>query len=308
MDRRRFLRAAGLGLVILPASRFLAACANEAKTSSSTSQATTLMPTTASSTALPPTAADQPPATDAPAEAAAPASIEAICRDAWGANPVGEGLEAHTIERLTVHHTAALLDDNRRAPARLRSHQMFHQSKGWPDIAYHYAVDGNGNVYEGRPTDYRGDTGTNYNPTGHFLVVAEGNFDSQDIPAAQVAGVAAVLAWAATRFGVSPETIRGHRDWASTSCPGASFYPLVADGSLRAATDALLAAGGVELDVVCGDAAVARVAAIEAGTEPPATEAGFFLRNSNTQGPADTEFRFGEPGWIPVSGDFGFGE
>jgi hypothetical protein len=53
---------------------------------------------------------------------------------------------------------------------------------------------------------------------------------------------------------------------------------------------------------------VARVAAIEAGTEPPATEAGFFLRNSNTQGPADTEFRFGEPGWIPVSGDFGFGE
>lgn len=298
--------------MVLPASRFLAACAKEAEvsTSTSTSPATTSPPNTAgtTSTAPPPTAIDQPPATEAPADAGAAARIAAICRDAWGANPVGPGLEAHTIERLTVHHTAALLDSNRKAPARLRGHQAFHQSRGWPDLAYHYAVDANGNVYEGRPTDYRGDTGTDYDPTGHFLVVAEGNFDSQDIPAAQVAGVAAVLAWAATRFGVSSETIRGHRDWASTSCPGASFYPLIADGSLRAATESLVAAGGVELEVACGDAAVARVAAIEAGTEPPASQAGFFLRNSNTQGPADTEFTFGEPGWLPVAGEFGFGE
>lgn len=292
----------------MPASRFLAACATEAETSTSTSRGNTSLPpeNATTSTAPPSTAAGQPFATEAPAEAAA--SIEAICRAAWGASPAGAGLEAHTIERLTVHHTAALLDDNRKAPARLRSHQAFHQSRGWPDLAYHYAVDGHGNVYEGRPTDYRGDTGTNYDPSGHFLVVAEGNFDSQDIPAAQVAGVAAVLAWAATRFGVAPETIRGHSDWASTSCPGASFYPLIANGSLRAATDTLVAAGGVELEVVCGDAAVARVAAIEADIEPPATDAGFFLRNSNTQGPADTEFRFGEPGWLPVSGEFGFGE
>lgn len=221
---------------------------------------------------------------------------------------MGAGLEAHTIERLTVHHTAALLDDNRKAPARLRGHQSFHQSRGWPDLAYHFAVDGNGNVYEGRPTDYRGDTGTNYDPTGHFLVVAEGNFDSQDIPTQQFAGVAAVLAWAAARFGVAPETIRGHSDWASTSCPGASFYPQIADGSLRAATEAVIAGGGAQLEVICGEPAVARVAAIEAGTEPEAAEAGFFLRNSNTPGPADTEFRFGEPGWLPVSGDFRLSE
>src|SRR5690349_13076765 len=61
-----------------------------------------------------------------------------ICRDAWGARPARPGGKRHTITRMTLHHEAVVLGDNRNAPGRLRQDQRFHQDqKGWIDIAYH---------------------------------------------------------------------------------------------------------------------------------------------------------------------------
>jgi hypothetical protein len=36
-------------------------------------------------------------------------------------------------------------------------------------------------------------------------------------------------------------------------------------------------------------------------------EARFYLKFANEQGPADIDFLFGEPGWIPVRGRFAAG-
>lgn len=197
----------------------------------------------------------------------APASVQiaAICRDAWGALPVAGSFAAHTIERLTVHHTAALLEENAQAPSHIRQHQRYHLERGWPDLAYHFIVDAAGNVYEGRPVDAVGDTGTDYDPTGHFLVCCEGNFDEQDVPDAQLASLAAMLAWAAVTRDVAPETIRGHRDWAATSCPGDRLHALIAEGALTEMVAGVIADGGADLSLQCGEAARERVAAIEAG-------------------------------------------
>ena len=77
---------------------------------------------------------------------------------------------------MTIHHTAAVLGDNANAPARLLQHQRYHQEKqGWIDIAYHLSVDRRGNIYELREPTLVGDTATRYDPTGHFLVVCEGD-------------------------------------------------------------------------------------------------------------------------------------
>ena len=216
-----------------------------------------------------------PPDTTAPSDTAAPSSttttvvpavtIEALCRHAWAAEEPTGDFTSHTIERLTVHHTARVLSDNRNAPAAIRGHQRFHQrDRGWADIAYHFIIDLDGNVYECRPVDAVGDTGTNYDPTGHFLVCCEGDFNSQDLPAAQRTALVDVLAWAAERYDVGSETIKGHRDWAATSCPGDDLYPLIESGDLAAAVDARMAEGGVDLEVVCGEAAAERVRVIEA--------------------------------------------
>lgn len=193
-------------------------------------------------------------------------ALQAICKTAWGGREAAGGFTAHTVERMTVHHTAALLDTNRNAPARVRQHQRFHiDDRGWPDLAYHFIVDAHGHVYEGRPVTAAGDTGTNYDPTGHFLVCAEGDFNRQGIPAAQVAAVVDLLAWGSVHFGVDASTIRGHRDWAATSCPGDDFYPLISDGSLEQAVRDRVAAGAPSVSVLCGGPASQMVADIEAG-------------------------------------------
>ncbi len=189
-----------------------------------------------------------------------------ICRQAWGAAPAREGGRPHTITRMTLHHTAVVLGDNRLAPSRLRQHQRFHQNdRGWIDIAYHVGVDRNGNIYELRTPEIAGDTATNYDPAGHFLVLCEGDFDQEPVSAAQLNGAATAFAWAAQQFHLASDTLGGHRDFADTACPGANLYAHITSGDLHTRIEALLAAGPVNLQRLCGEEAATKVAAIEAG-------------------------------------------
>lgn len=194
-------------------------------------------------------------------------SGEILCREAWKALPPRGSGTRHTISRMTLHHTGAVLGDNRNAPARLRQHQQLHQNeRGWIDIAYHVSVDRDGNIFELRDYNLVGDSATPYDPTGHFLVLCEGDFDQEGVPEAQLDGAALAFAWAAQRFTIGSDTLKGHRDFASTSCPGANLYDRVSSGDLKQRIDNFLAAGAVDLRKICGPEADAKVAAIEAGS------------------------------------------
>ncbi len=205
--------------------------------------------------------------TAAAAPAVDPASRVVLCRDAWGAQPALPGGVPNTPTRLTVHHTEVVLGDNTNAPARLRQHQHYHQdTQGWIDIAYHFSVDRHGNIYELRRPDLVGDTATDYDPTGHFLVVCEGDFDKEAVSEDQLNGTALVFAWAAERFGIPTSTLAGHRDLASkTTCPGAGLYEHVTSDDLQSRVKSLLAAGPVDLPMVCGPEASQLVDDIETG-------------------------------------------
>ena len=191
--------------------------------------------------------------------------IERICRDAWDAKPPRGDFARHHVRRITVHHSAVVLRDNRDAPSRLRDHQSYHQSRGWPDIAYHVVIDRHGHVYKGRPSWARGDTATSYDPSGHLLVMCEGNFGEQSTSRAQLRALIHVLAWASKRFDVSPRKIAGHRDFAATACPGARLYRLIEDGVIEQRVRRRLRAGGVAKSNLCGRTGRRRVAAIERG-------------------------------------------
>ena len=191
--------------------------------------------------------------------------IEVIERAAWGAAAAGPGMEMHAIERLTIHHTGVTLEDNREAPARLRAHQDFHQAdRGWPDLAYHFAVDRGGNIYEGRSLEFRGDTATSYDPTGHLLFVLEGNFDVEGTADPQLRSLTELLAWAARHYPVGVDSIKSHRDYApgETSCPGENLYALLESGEL---VDTVASHLNEALDLVYlrGEKALDRIAAIE---------------------------------------------
>lgn len=158
--------------------------------------------------------------------------LDIVPRSGWDAAPaLPNRMEEHAIDILTVHHAGDQSAST--GPARYRSWQAFHQSRGWGDLAYHYIIGVDGTVYEARDTRYRGDTGTNYDPTGHFLVVVEGNFEVDEPTDEQLESLVQVLAWASQRFDVSPSTIGGHRDHASTACPGGNLHPYIASGDLE---------------------------------------------------------------------------
>jgi len=211
--------------------------------------------------------ADEPPVSDEPADEARPdvlalPAIAVLCRDATGLDAPRVGGRAHRIARMTLHHTAVRHDRLAEAPRRLRAHQRHHLAQGWIDVAYHYGVDLAGNVYELRDVGFAGDTFTDYDPAGHFLVVCEGDYDQQRPTDAMLAAVAGLFANASERFGVPVSTIAGHRDHAGTRCPGASLaaaLPSIRDEAAR-----LVGLGAPAIERVCGGEAAARVALIEA--------------------------------------------
>ena len=171
-------------------------------------------------------------------------------RSAWEArDAIPSLMTEHTIERLTVHHAG---DGGRRptGPHRFRSWQNWHMDgRDWGDIAYHFIIGIDGAIYEARDLRYEGDTGTRYDTTSHFLVVVEGDFDIEQPTQAQLDSLAELLAWASVEFGVSSDTITGHRDHApGQTCPGHNLYPHLTSGDLAANVDALLVAGGVLAD------------------------------------------------------------
>ncbi len=163
-----------------------------------------------------------------------PDGIRYLPRAAWGANAPVLPMKAHTPNRITIHHTAT-----RQAPARslrekMRALQQFSQredsladgrrKRQWADIPYHMYVAVDGEVAEGREWRYVGDSNTPYDPTGHYLIVLEGSFDSDTLTVGQRDALDALVVAAAKRWRIAPERIGGHRDYAQTRCPGRNVY------------------------------------------------------------------------------------
>lgn len=274
ITRRRFLGSVlaatavgGAGLVARLATGQEQQPSAAVTTSSPTAAPPPPQPATSTSTTVGTTTTEATTTTTVGATTTVPGTqgLQVICREAWGALPISGEFIAHTIEHITIHHTAVVLDDNAAAPGRVRQHQSFHQSLGWPDLAYHFIIDAAGNIYEGRPTDAVGDTGTDYDPTGHLLVCCEGDFDRQEVPDDQYTSLVAMLAWGAAEFGIEPGEIRGHRDVASTTCPGDNLYRFLEDGVLHRDVASVPVDDDLAVEIVCGSAGVDRVEQIEAG-------------------------------------------
>lgn len=269
LDRRTLLRAGLLGLAAACTPRTGSPGPDPSPTAptdpASTAPATTGGPTADTAPTGSGTDTDAAP-TDEPTPAVA-ATVHLLCRDAWQARPPRSGMQDHRLDRLTVHHTAVAATDETQGPTHLRLYQDLHMDQqGWRDVAYHVAVDRAGYAYELRDWGLVGSTSTAYDPAGHFLLVLDGNFQEHEPTEEQLETAAHVLAWASDHFSIGLDTIVGHRDLASTACPGDALYRRLDQLTGRSRQ---LADGGVELVQVCGEQGRATVQAITAGTTPP---------------------------------------
>jgi hypothetical protein len=163
-----------------------------------------------------------------------PGGVRYIPRAEWGANPPAAEMKTHVPRRITIHHTAEPQNLARSTADKLRGLQRFSQSEGtlgngrpkraWADVPYHLYVAADGTVAEGRPIRFVGDSNTPYDPTGHLLVVVEGNFENEQLTAGQRRALDALLPALARRYRVPADSIAAHRDFAETLCPGRSLY------------------------------------------------------------------------------------
>jgi hypothetical protein len=163
-----------------------------------------------------------------------PAGVRYLSRAEWGAKPPAMEMKTHVPHRITIHHTAVRHAPGRSTADKLRALQSFSQSEGtlgngrpkrmWADVPYHLYVAVDGSVAEARPIRFMGDSNTPYDPTGHLLVVVEGNFEEEELSPAQRRTMELLIPALARRYNVPPEKIAAHRDFAETLCPGRSLY------------------------------------------------------------------------------------
>ena len=169
-----------------------------------------------------------------------------VRRESWGSVPAASGaMKPHRIERITLHHGGVPYRKGRVTAEYLQSLQAWsRREKGWADVPYHYVVDPAGVIHEGRPIGFAGDTNTDYDPTGHALVVVLGNFEEEVPTAVQLEAATDAMAMVAARHAVSPDRIAGHKDHSGqTACPGRNLAKYLEDGWFRARVEERLRAG-----------------------------------------------------------------
>lgn len=142
--------------------------------------------------------------------------------------------KSHVPTRITIHHEGEYLDPNENAAEKIKKTQVWGMGKdrNWADIPYHFMIDLKGIIYEGRNVYTAGETNTTYDPTGHLLITCLGNFEEQEITEAQLKSLVDILAYSCVKYQISPDTIKGHKDYAETLCPGKNLYKYLQDGSL----------------------------------------------------------------------------
>lgn len=154
----------------------------------------------------------------------------------------------HNIDKLTLHHSATSHAAGDDLGKKLKNMQIWGENdRNWFDIPYHFIIDTDGLVFEARDYHYMGDTNTGYDPRGHFLINCYGNYMQQEPNEAQLESIAELMAWAAAEYDIDPIEIYGHRDLASTSCPGDNLYVYIENGKLKAMVEEILEKGQPEL-------------------------------------------------------------
>lgn len=153
-----------------------------------------------------------------------------VSRKEWNAKkPVGNA-KKHAIRFITVHHTATTQKPDVSIEKKLQNLQAFSQrddklasgklKPAWFDVPYHYYIAVDGRIAEGRKIRYVGDTNTEYDPTGHALIVVEGSFNTEEPTKEQIESLKKMIDWLAHKYRVPAANLKGHDDYAKTTCPG----------------------------------------------------------------------------------------
>ncbi len=141
------------------------------------------------------------------------------------ANPVGVLTYPNELQTvlntIVVHHSAYPYAE----PQEIQDLHM--DKRGFADVAYHYLIDSDGIIYEGRELNVRGAHVQGFN-TGSVGIVLLGNFNDEQPSEAQLTSLQQLVDY--LRYAYSIRYLAGHRDYPDqspdgTECPGDNLYP-----------------------------------------------------------------------------------
>ncbi len=123
-----------------------------------------------------------------------------ISKGDWGGGESSGTMRVHFPVSLTVHHEGSPkpLTPGQDPKTLLQNLQKYGWNhKDWADLPYHFLIDLQGNIYEGREPMNAGDTNTKYDPAGKLLVTIMGNTNIQAPTRAQLDAMVNLMAWGA---------------------------------------------------------------------------------------------------------------
>ncbi|MEX2218401.1 MAG: peptidoglycan recognition family protein [Phycisphaerales bacterium] len=129
------------------------------------------------------------------------------------------------ISRITVHHDGmppVSLRSKGDAASRLEQIRRAHTGHDWADIGYHYIIDPQGRIWEGRPVKYQG-AHVKDNNEHNLGVMMLGNFDEQRPTPDALETLDAFLADRMDAHRVPLSRIYTHQEINTTACPGRSL-------------------------------------------------------------------------------------
>ncbi|NCQ16992.1 MAG: N-acetylmuramoyl-L-alanine amidase [Ignavibacteria bacterium CG_4_8_14_3_um_filter_37_9] len=156
-------------------------------------------------------------------------------RTEWNAaNP--KAFKSQLPVRITIHHEGEIFNSEKQSSQQhIKNIQTWGMSeaRNWSDIPYHFLIDFDGNIFEGRNVFTAGETATEYDPAGHLLITCLGNFEEQKVTDKQLEALINLTAYCCKKYQIDPSTIKAHRDFAKTLCPGADLYRYIESGYLQ---------------------------------------------------------------------------
>lgn len=166
-----------------------------------------------------------------------------ISRSTWGASawrgtPASVPLSRRT--EFYVHYDGGH-PVTRTGYAIMRAIEAQHIGQGWSGVGYHFVVDQQGNIYEGRGWGLVGAHCPNHNTSGIGVQIAIGGDQKPSEKA--LAACRALYELACKKTGKTLAK-RGHRDGFATLCPGSTLYAWVQAGMPAGDYEASPAPGG----------------------------------------------------------------
>ena len=164
--------------------------------------------------------------------------VAVIARSKWGASPARPALMIKNTggwKKITVHHSAEAdptpLDGSAASSyAALRQIQRSHL-KGkvppWGDLGYHFLIDPEGRVFQGRDLAWQGAHAKGDNNIQNIGICVLGNFDEEKPSAKALESLGNLLDSLRKTYNIPRSEVHKHAEFRNTDCPGKFLKPWV---------------------------------------------------------------------------------